>query len=69
MTPTKATPTISCHANGMLPLRYAVATLISTAPISGPQSVPRPPSATQMISSVPNAKPVSSGATTPLKAP
>ena len=65
----KVTPSTSWYRNGMLPLRYEPATLISTAPSTGPQTVPRPPSATQMISSVPNTKPASSGATTPLKAP
>ena len=37
-----------------------------SAPITGPSSVPRPPSATQITSCVPNRTPACSGATTPL---
>ena len=55
---------MSFQTKGRLPLRYDVLTSSNSVPMTGPISVPRPPSATQINNSVPNTKPAYSGATT-----
>ena len=64
MTITKANPLSSFHRKGRLPLRYDVLVSSSRVPMTGPNNVPRPPSATHISNSVPKTKPAYSGATT-----
>ena len=63
----KNAPTIRSHSTSRKSLMIALSRLTSTAPTNAPTSVPRPPTATQTMTSVEKFRPKSGGETKPEK--